>query len=162
MNHTQNNADNCFNREPICYRYFVATVLQFQIHRKICREAAKEHRLKTSVPLHKCDIYRSKAAGRALVDLMEKGSSRTWQEVLSEATGESRLDGNALREYFAPLEEWLRNENIRTQEPIDGDYCKRSIETANLQVYGGFYNTGVVAETSIFVIVFLLLQLLFQ
>lgn len=24
----------------------------------------------------------------------------------------------------------------------DGDYCKQSIETAGLQVYGGFYNDG--------------------
>lgn len=24
----------------------------------------------------------------------------------------------------------------------DGDYCKYSIETANLQVYGGFYNSA--------------------
>ncbi|KAJ8978211.1 hypothetical protein NQ317_002031 [Molorchus minor] len=60
--------------------------------------------------------------------------------------GESRLDGSALREYFRPLEYWLRNENLRTGEFVgwlyDGDYCKQSIETAGLQVYGGFYNNG--------------------
>lgn len=75
---------------------------------------------------------------------MEKGSSLPWSETLFQATGESRLDGNAMREYFRPLEEWLRNENFRTQEFVgwvyDGDYCKQSIETAGLQVYGGFYN----------------------
>lgn len=75
---------------------------------------------------------------------MSKGSSEPWQEILSEALGESRLDGTALREYFAPLEEWLRLENLRTNEYVgwnyDGDYCKRSIETANLQVFGGYYN----------------------
>lgn len=75
---------------------------------------------------------------------MEKGSSQPWQEVLQEVIGEGRLDGSALREYFRPLEEWLRNENLRNQEYVgwiyDGDYCKHSIETANLQVYGGFYN----------------------
>lgn len=77
---------------------------------------------------------------------MSKGSSQPWQEILSQALGESRLDGNALREYFAPLEEWLRLENLRTNEYVgwnyDGDYCKRSIETANLQVFGGYYNSG--------------------
>lgn len=75
---------------------------------------------------------------------MEKGSSQSWRDVLFQATGESRLDGSALREYFRPLEDWLRNENLRTGEFVgwlyDGDYCKQSIETAGLQVYGGFYN----------------------
>lgn len=75
---------------------------------------------------------------------MEKGSSLPWRDILFQATGESRLDGSALRDYFAPLEEWLRTENLRTREYVgwvyDGDYCKRSIETAGLQVYGGFYD----------------------
>lgn len=78
---------------------------------------------------------------------MEKGSSLPWKEVLYQATGETRLDGSAMREYFRPLEDWLRNENLRTQEFVgwlyDGDYCKQSIETAGLQVYGGFYNSAI-------------------
>lgn len=78
---------------------------------------------------------------------MSKGASQPWQEILEEALGEGRLDGSALREYFAPLEEWLRLENLRTNEYVgwnyDGDYCKRSIETANLQVFGGYYNDGI-------------------
>ncbi|CAH1991074.1 unnamed protein product [Acanthoscelides obtectus] len=82
---------------------------------------------------------------------MEKGSSQNWRDVLFQATGESRLDGTALREYFRPLEDWLRDENLRTGEFVgwlyDGDYCKQSIETAGLQVYGGFYNAAV-APTS--------------
>lgn len=77
-------------------------------------------------------------------NIMSKGASQPWQEVLQETLGEGRLDGSALREYFAPLEEWLRLENLRTNEYVgwnyDGDYCKRSIETAGLQVFGGFYN----------------------
>lgn len=76
--------------------------------------------------------------------LMSKGASQPWQEVLEETLREGRLDGTALREYFAPLEEWLRQENLRTNEYVgwnyDGDYCKRSIETAGLQVFGGYYN----------------------
>lgn len=77
---------------------------------------------------------------------MEQGSSKSWQNVLQEVLGEGRLDASALREYFRPLEDWLRNENLRTGEVLgwtyDGDYCKHSIETANLQVYGGFYNAA--------------------
>lgn len=49
---------------------------------------------------------------------MEKGSSQSWRDVLFQATGESRLSGAALREYFRPLEEWLRNENLRTGKSI--------------------------------------------
>lgn len=75
---------------------------------------------------------------------MEKGSSLHWREVLQSTIGETRLDGSAMREYFQMLEEWLQKENFRTKEFVgwlyDGDYCKRSIETAGLQVFGGFYN----------------------
>ena len=59
---------------------------------------------------------------------MEKGNSEPWQKTLQEVLGEGRLDGSALREYFRPLEEWLRQENLRNQEFVgwtyDGDYCK--------------------------------------
>ncbi|XP_066139070.1 angiotensin-converting enzyme isoform X1 [Euwallacea fornicatus] len=125
-------------------RYFVSTLLQFQIYRALCQAAGQyvpgDHRKS----LHKCDIYRSKEAGNILKQLMEKGSSQSWRDILFQTTGESRLDGSALREYFRPLEDWLTNENLRTGEYVgwlyDGDYCKQSIETAGLQVYGGFYN----------------------
>lgn len=63
---------------------------------------------------------------------MEKGSEQPWQEVLQEVIGEGRLDGSALREYFRPLEDWLRNENLRNNEFVgwtyDGDYCKHRYE----------------------------------
>lgn len=55
---------------------------------------------------------------------MEKGSSVPWQDVLQEATGEFRLDGSALREYFQPLEDWLRTENLRTGEVVGWSYGK--------------------------------------
>lgn len=54
--------------------------------------------------------------------LMEKGSSRPWQDTLQEATGEFRLDGSALREYFRPLEDWLRTENLRNGEVVGWSY----------------------------------------
>lgn len=59
---------------------------------------------------------------------MERGSSVPWTQTLQESIGESRLNGEALRDYFRPLEEWLRSENLRTGEYLgwsyDGDYCK--------------------------------------
>lgn len=97
---------------------------------------------------------------------MEKGSSLPWKEVLFQATGETRLDGGAMREYFRPLEDWLRNENLRTQEFVgwlyDGDYCKQSIETAGLQVYGGFYNGATITTPTILLPVIILLILLYN
>lgn len=97
---------------------------------------------------------------------MEKGSSDTWQNVLRDVLGESRLDASAVREYFRPLEEWLRNENLRTQEVLgwryDGDYCKHSIETANLQVYGGFYNNSAILTPGRLVLFLNLLVLLWR
>lgn len=63
---------------------------------------------------------------------MKQGSAFPWTKVLFDATGDYQLDGEALREYFRPLEEWLRNENLRTGEYVgwiyDGDYCKYRFE----------------------------------
>ncbi|KAG7190329.1 hypothetical protein KM043_006444 [Ampulex compressa] len=137
----------------IFHRNFVAGVLQFQLYRAACQAAGQRYTDDPRRPLHRCDFYRSPEAGRILGKLMEKGSSMPWQDTLQEAIGESRLDGSALREYFRPLEDWLRTENLRSGEIVgwsyDGDYCKRSIETAGLQVYGsGFYNGGVSSRTS--------------
>ncbi|CAH2105243.1 unnamed protein product [Euphydryas editha] len=77
---------------------------------------------------------------------MERGSSLPWSQLLQDTIGEGRLSGEAMRDYFRPLEDWLRSENLRTGEYVgwsyDGDYCKFSIETAGLQVYGGFYNAA--------------------
>lgn len=55
---------------------------------------------------------------------METGSSLPWQETLRLAIGENRLDATAVREYFKPLEEWLRNENLRTGEFVGWVYGK--------------------------------------
>ncbi|CAG9559528.1 unnamed protein product [Danaus chrysippus] len=126
--------------------YFVSTILQFQIHQALCLRTGQFIPGDPTRPLHKCDIYRNPEAGKMLTRLMERGSSIPWSQLLQETIGEGRLNGEAMREYFRPLEEWLRNENLRTGEYLgwsyDGDYCKFSIETAGLQVYGGFYNAA--------------------
>lgn len=36
----------------------------------------------------------------AVRQIMEKGASQRWQELLQEVIGEGRLDGTAVREYF--------------------------------------------------------------
>lgn len=63
---------------------------------------------------------------------MERGSSVPWQETLQEAIGEDRLDATALREYFRPLEDWLRTENLRTGDVVGWSYGKNSFIFASL------------------------------
>ena len=86
-------------------RYFLARVLQFQFHRALCREAG------FTGPLHRCSIYGSKAAGAKLAKMLEAGQSKPWPEILHETTGERRMDGTALLDYFAPLKVWLDAQN---------------------------------------------------
>ena len=57
---------------------------------------------------------------------MERGASIPWQDALQESIGESRLDPSALREFFRPLEDWLRTENLRTNELVGWTYGKRA------------------------------------
>lgn len=86
-------------------RYFLARVLQFQFHRALCREAGY------TGPLNRCSIYGNKAAGAKLAAMLELGQSKPWPEALYEMTGERQMDGNAMIEYFAPLKQWLDEQN---------------------------------------------------
>lgn len=86
-------------------RYFLATILQFQLHRGLCRAIGHEG------PLHKCSIYGSAEAGKRLREMMEMGMERPWPDALAAVTGESRMDASAIVEYFQPLVDWLNAEN---------------------------------------------------
>jgi peptidyl-dipeptidase A len=86
-------------------RYFVAHVLQFQIHRDLCRQIGH------TGPLHECSIYDNKEVGARLKRMLEMGRSRPWPEALEALTGERRLDAGAVLEYFAPLRAWLDEQN---------------------------------------------------
>jgi peptidyl-dipeptidase A len=86
-------------------RYFLARVLQFQFHRALCRAAAFKG------PLYECSIYGSKEAGQHLEAMLALGASRPWADALFALTGERKMDGGALLEYFAPLQAWLAEQN---------------------------------------------------
>ena len=86
-------------------RYFLADLLQFQFHRALCRAAGY------SGPLHRCSIFESKAAGDKFRAMLALGASRPWPEALRALTGEDRMDGSAILEYFAPLKTWLDEQN---------------------------------------------------
>ena len=86
-------------------RYFLAAVLQFQFHRALCRAAG------ITGPLHRCSIYGNKAAGAKLKKMLEMGQSRPWPEALEALTGEKQMEATAILDYFAPLKQWLDEQN---------------------------------------------------
>jgi peptidyl-dipeptidase A len=86
-------------------RYFLASILQFQFHRALCKIAGHDG------PLHTCSIYGNKEAGARLKGMLEMGLSQPWPEALEAITGERRMDASAILAYFAPLHEWLRAQN---------------------------------------------------
>jgi peptidyl-dipeptidase A len=86
-------------------RYFLATILQFQFHRALCRQIGHQG------PLHTCSIFQHKEAGARLDAMMKLGLSRTWTEAMKAMTGEEKMDASALMEFFAPLDEWLKKQN---------------------------------------------------
>lgn len=88
-------------------RYFLATILQFQFHRALCREAGVQG------PLNRCSIYDNKQAGAKLKQMLEFGQSRPWPEALKALTGEDRMDATAMLDYFAPLKVWLDAQNAQ-------------------------------------------------
>ena len=86
-------------------RYFLADMLQFQFHRALCREAGY------SGPLNRCSVYGDAKAGAKLQQMLELGASKPWPEALKAISGEDKIDGGALLEYFAPLKTWLDQQN---------------------------------------------------
>jgi peptidyl-dipeptidase A len=86
-------------------RYFLADILQFQFHRGLASAAG------CSGPLHRCSIYGNKDAGARLAKMLAMGCSKPWPEALAVITGENKMDASAIRDYFAPLQKWLDEQN---------------------------------------------------
>jgi peptidyl-dipeptidase A len=86
-------------------RYFLATVLQYQFHRAMCRQSG--HR----GPLHECSIHGNQQAGARLQRMLALGASKPWPDALEVLTGERALDATAILDYFAPLNDWLQKQN---------------------------------------------------
>jgi peptidyl-dipeptidase A len=86
-------------------RYFLAHILQFQFHKALAQEAL------CTEPLNRCSIYDSKQAGEKLKTMLEMGQSRAWPNALKALTGTTQMDATAIRDYFAPLQKWLDEQN---------------------------------------------------
>ncbi len=86
-------------------RYFLAGILQFQLHRGLCRASGYEG------PLNRCSIYGNAEAGKRLAAMLEMGQSEPWPDALEVVTGQRQIDAAAMLEYFAPLKAWLDEQN---------------------------------------------------
>jgi peptidyl-dipeptidase A len=86
-------------------RYFLADILQFQFHRALAKTAG------CAEPLNRCSIYDNPEAGAHLAKMLEMGESRPWPEALETMTGEKDIDATAILDYFAPLKQWLDEQN---------------------------------------------------
>ncbi len=90
-------------------RYFLANVLQFQFFRAMCDIAGNEG------PIHRCSFYGSKEAGARLNAMLEMGKSQPWPVALKALTGSAQIDAAAMLDYFAPLRQWLDQQNAGRQ-----------------------------------------------
>jgi peptidyl-dipeptidase A len=86
-------------------RYFLADILQFQFHRALSKISGCQ------TPLNRCSIYGNKEVGRRLNAMLEMGASRPWPDALEALTGQREMDATAIRDYFAPLQKWLDEQN---------------------------------------------------
>ncbi len=90
-------------------RYFLARIYQFQFYKAMCDASGYKG------PLNRCTFYGSKTAGDKLNTMLEAGQSRPWQETLKTMTGEDHLDAGPMLDYFAPLYNWLKQQNEKNK-----------------------------------------------
>src|SRR3546814_1953320 len=86
-------------------RYFLARILQFQFYKAACDQAGWKG------PLHRCSFFGNKEVGKRLNAMLEMGASKPWPDALEAFTGQREMSGQAMLEYFKPLQEWLTQEN---------------------------------------------------
>ena len=86
-------------------RYFLARLLQFQFFKAACEQAGWDG------PLHRCSFYGNEEVGAKLNAMLEMGASKPWPDALEAFTGSREMSGKAMAEYFAPLKEWLDEQN---------------------------------------------------
>jgi peptidyl-dipeptidase A len=91
-------------------RYFLARIYQFQFFKAMCDASGYKG------PFNRCSFYGSKEAGKKLNTMLEAGQSQPWQQTLKEMTGTDQLDAQAMLDYFAPLNVWLKEQNKSNQQ----------------------------------------------
>ena len=66
-------------------------------------------------------------AGDKLKEMLTLGASKPWKEAMKVMTGEPRMDTDAIREYFAPLEQWLRIENKKNGVTVGWEHSDADV-----------------------------------
>lgn len=99
-------------------RYFIADILMFQFYKSLCATAGHQG------ALYECSFYGNQAAGQKFWAMLGKGAGQPWQQTMQELTGSGKMDAAALLEYFAPLQDWLQQQN-------EGQQCGWRAPAAN-------------------------------
>ncbi|WP_121115333.1 M2 family metallopeptidase [Croceibacterium ferulae] len=86
-------------------RYFLARILQFQFYKAACDAAGWEG------PLHRCSFYGNAEVGGRLNAMLTMGASQPWPDALEAFTGTREMSAQPMVEYFAPLKQWLDEQN---------------------------------------------------
>ncbi len=86
-------------------RYYLASIMQYQFHEALC------NLIDYDGYLHECSIYGNKEAGDRIITTMAMGQSLPWQDAFENLTGTTQLSGKSIMNYYAPLKEWLDEEN---------------------------------------------------
>ena len=86
-------------------RYYLASIMQYQFHEALC------NLIDYDGYLHECSIYGNKDAGNKIITTMAMGQSLPWQDAFENLTGSRQLSGKSILNYYAPLKDWLDEEN---------------------------------------------------
>ncbi|CAG0891426.1 unnamed protein product [Cyprideis torosa] len=99
--------------DRIYVNYYVSMVHQFQFFEALCRAASEyDPDSPLSAPLHQCDFYGSKEAGKLLQEGLRIGSLKHWKLVLKKMTGYDGLSLQPFLHYFEPLRVFLLHQNM--------------------------------------------------
>lgn len=88
-------------------------IMGYQIYRGLCLKTGNYIPGDPTYPLHNCDFYKNEKAGEILREMFSLGASKNWREILKIATDETKLSAKALLEFYEPLYNWLKEQNLK-------------------------------------------------
>jgi peptidyl-dipeptidase A len=92
------------NDDPaLYYQYAIAFAIKYQLHMHIATKLLHQDP-------RNCNFHGNKEVGAFLYKLMKVGATRDWRQLVREATGED-LSAKAMLEYYAPLTQYLQDQN---------------------------------------------------
>lgn len=109
----------------------ISEILGYQVYRALCLASKRYIPDDPNFPLHNCDFYEQESAGTLIKDLMKLGSTKHWRDAMEMLTGERKLSGKAIMEYYAPLYEWLKEENKRNRVHVGWNANSRMCQSDN-------------------------------